>query len=107
MNDKLVFAPILEQIQNHISIGNSRVIHDFMSYLSSEIIEMNIEKHKLVNDFLIWLEKEIIRGPIENLKNKTKINKFYENDFDTLVKILKQNRILPKVITLGDERYEK
>lgn len=39
--------------------------------------------------------------------SKIKINEFYANNFDSFVGVLKQNRILPKVIALGDERYEK
>jgi predicted RNA methylase len=85
----------------------SDVVHDFLAFFAEQMIEMNKEKQKLISGFLTWLEKEIINRSIDNLKNKTKISKFYENDFDTLVKTLKQNRILPKVITLGDERYEK
>lgn len=83
------------------------VVHDFLAFLAEQMIEMNKEKQKLIFEFLTWLEKEIIQGSIENLKNKTKVNKFYENDFGSLVRVLKQNRILPKVIALGDERYEK
>jgi len=87
--------------------GESDVVHDFLVFLAEKMIEMNKEKQKLIFDFLIWLEKEIIIGSIDNLKNKTKVNKFYENDFDSLVRVLKQNRILHKVIAFGDQRYEK
>jgi RNAse (barnase) inhibitor barstar len=107
MNNHPASATILEQIQNHILTEDSKVIHDFMSYLSSKMTEMNQEKQNLVNGFLTWLEKEIIQGPIEGFKNKTKISKFYENNFNSLVDVLKQNHILPKVIALHNERYEK
>ncbi len=70
------------------------------------MIEMSKENQKFISAFLTRLEKEIIQGPIDKLKNKTKINKFYENDLNALIKILKQNRILPKTISFGNERYE-
>jgi len=87
--------------------AQSDVIHDVLASLGEQMISMNKEKQKTISEFLTWLEKEIINRSIDNLKNKTKINKFYENEFNLLVKVLKQNHVLPRVITLGDERYEK
>ena len=77
-----------------------------LAFLAERMIEMNKEKQKLTKGFLVWLEREIVRGSIENLKNKTKIKEFHDYDFDALIEVLRQNRLLPKLIAFGDQRQE-
>jgi len=98
---------IIEWQKYELSVNRNDTIHDFLAFLAAQMLEMSKDKQKLINDFLTWLEKEIIRDQINGLKNKTKIKEFYINDFDALVDVLKQNRILPKTIGFGDERHEK
>jgi len=84
----------------------SDVVHDLLAHLSEQMITMNKKKTETSEKFLSWLESEILKGSVERLKNKTKITEFYENDLDTLISVLKQNRIFPKILDLGDRRYE-
>jgi Alw26I/Eco31I/Esp3I family type II restriction m6 adenine DNA methyltransferase len=83
------------------------VAHDFLAFLAEQMVVMNKEKQKLISDFSAWLEKELVQGSIEDFKNKTKIKEFHAKDLDSLVDVLKQNRVLPKMLNLGDERYLK
>ena len=85
----------------------SNVVHDFLVFLAEKMIEMNKEKQKFIVEFLEWLESEVIKASVDSLKNKTKVKEFYNYDFGTLTDILKQNRILPKVIEFGNEQYKK
>lgn len=80
-------------------------IHDFLSSLAEKMTEMNQKKQELTSDFIAWLGREITNEPIENLKDKSKIKQFHEHNLETLVGVLKQNGIFPRVMSLGDERF--
>ncbi len=84
----------------------SDVVHDLLVFLAERMIEMNKKKQKLAKEFLSWLEQEIIKSPIESVKNKTKIKAFHKYNFDTLLRVLKENGKLPKLINFGDKRQE-
>ncbi|MCK4416731.1 MAG: N-6 DNA methylase [Candidatus Latescibacteria bacterium] len=84
----------------------SDVVHDLLAFLAERMIEMNKEKQELTKGFLTWLEREIAKGSIEGLKIKTKIKEFHGYDFDALIEVLRQNRLLPKLIAFGDQRQE-
>jgi len=86
--------------------AKSDVVHDLLAFLAKQMIEMNKKRQKLVKEFLTWLEREIVKGSIEGLKNKTKIKEFHDYDFDALIEVLRQNRLLPKLIAFGDQRQE-
>jgi len=85
----------------------SDVVHDFLAFLAEKMIEMNKEKQNLIRQFLEWLESEVTKGSVDSLKSKSKIKEFYNYDFDAFIGVLKQNRILPKVIEFGNEQYKK
>lgn len=84
----------------------SDVIHDFLAYLAKQMIEYNKEKSKEVKSFLKWLEREI-GVEIKNLSNKTAIKKYYEDDVEKLLKILKQNKKRLKIDPNRREFQEK
>ncbi len=84
----------------------SDVVHDLLAYLAEHMITMNKKKQMLSSKFLTWLESEIIKGSINDLKNKTKVREFYKYGLEELISVLKQNSILPKILDLGDRRYE-
>jgi hypothetical protein len=73
----------------------SDVVHDLLAHLAEQMIEMNKQKQAIVNGFLGWLEVEILNGSVEEQKNKTKIKAFHEADFESLLEVLKKNRVVP------------
>ena len=83
----------------------SDAVHDLLSFLAEQMTQMNKRKHELTCEFLTWLEREITKKPIENLKDKTKIKQFYENNLETLAGVLKQNGIFPQMLELGNRRF--
>jgi len=84
----------------------SDVVHDLLAFLAERMIGLNKERQEFIKEFLTWLEREIVKGSIEGLKNKTKIKEFHDYDFDALIEVLRQNRLLPKLIAFGDQRQE-
>jgi hypothetical protein len=84
----------------------SDVVHDLLAHLAEQMIRMNKEKQKHTNEFLTWLENEFIKGSIENLKNKTKIKKFYDYPLESIIEVLTLNKLLPKFIRPDDDRYK-
>jgi len=69
----------------------SDVVHDFLAFLAEQMMEMNKEKHAEVTGFLSWLEREI-GAKIEDLSNKTKLKEYDDQDFDTVLGVLRRNR---------------
>lgn len=69
----------------------SDVVHDLLAYLAEQMIEMNKEKQKDIKQFLEYLEYEI-GTEIDSLKNKTKINTFYDLEFNDFLNIMKENK---------------
>jgi hypothetical protein len=83
----------------------SDAVHDLLAYLAEQMTEMNKDSQKIVNEFLSWLENEFIKGSIEKLKNKTKIENFYDYPIQSIIDTLKLNNLLPKLIRHDDQRY--
>jgi hypothetical protein len=52
---------------------------------------MNKDKQEEIKDFLGWLEREIGAKVVE-LTNKTKVQSYFEGDFEQLLAILKKNK---------------
>lgn len=72
------------------------VVHDLLAFLAEQMIELNKKKEAEVRGFLTWLEG-YIGVTVEELSNKTKIKTYHESDYNTLMKVLRQNRQKLKV----------
>jgi hypothetical protein len=69
----------------------SDVVHDLLAFLAERMLQMNKEKQREIKGFLGWLEG-YIGAKVEDLKPKTKIQSYYEHDYDGLLAVLKKNR---------------
>jgi hypothetical protein len=73
---------------------HSDVIHDLLAFLAEEMTRLNKEKQEKIRYFLNWLEKEVIKGSIEDQNNKTRIKEFYDSNLDSLLDVLKKNKVI-------------
>jgi len=95
------FQEILSRIESYLPKdpeGNfitaeekSDVVHDLLAFLAEQMIQMNKDKQEEIKDFLGWLEREI-GAKVAELTNKTKVQSYFEGDFEQLLVILKKNR---------------
>jgi len=69
----------------------SDVVHDVLAFLAEQMIEMNKEKQRIRKEFKEWLES-YIGTEINNLKPKTKLQKFDEFDWSVVLQVLLDNR---------------
>jgi hypothetical protein len=69
----------------------SDVVHDLLAFLAERMLEMNKEKQKEIKGFLGWLEG-YVGTKVEDLTPKTKIQSYYEHDYDGLLAVLKKNK---------------
>lgn len=76
------------------ALEKSDVVHGLLAYLAEQMGDLHKDKQKSIDGFLHWLEGEIIRGPVEGLKNKSKIKEFWRLEFEGFLKILKENRCI-------------
>ena len=93
-------TPLLNQVNHHLNQQpeEADVIHDLLSYLAEQMIELNIQKQTEIKGFLQWLER-FIGCPVDTLTNKSKIQNYlgdyYKNmphvSFDELIEVLKKN----------------
>lgn len=102
---------LIKWVRCELSENRNDTIHDFLSYLGKLMIDMNNDKLTLANGFLHWLENEIVKGPIDGLKNKTKIDEFHDHPVNTLVEVLKQNKCIPdpapsKILNLIEKEFK-
>ena len=67
------------------------IIHDLLAFLAEEMVEMNKAKGEEIRGFLRWLERTI-GTEIDTLKNKTKIQGYFNLSPEELLEILKKNR---------------
>jgi hypothetical protein len=82
----------------------SDVVHDFLTYLAEQMIEINKSKNEEIRTFLEWVEREI-GVKIEILTNRTKLKQYHAIDFDELLGILKKNK--EKIpINLSDRGFQ-
>ena len=84
---------VLGFMKGHLTADPERsdVVHDLLAFLAEGMIEMNREKGEESRGFLHWLEREI-GVEIDTLKNKTKIQGYFDLLFEELLDILKSNR---------------
>jgi len=81
----------------------SDVVHDLLAFLAERMLEMNKEKQQEIKGFLGWLEGEI-RARIEDLLPKTKIQSYYDYDYDEFHAVLKKNK---KRLSINPSSREK
>jgi hypothetical protein len=55
------------------------------------MLEMNKQKQQEIKGFLGWLEGEV-GARIDDLSPKTKIQRYYDSDFDDFYAVLKKNK---------------
>jgi hypothetical protein len=103
------FSNVINFVESLISENKSDVVHDLLSYLAEQMIDMSKKKNEEIKGFFKWLEREI-EANIENFKNKTTLKEFHNYDFDKFLDVLKENQ---KNITINllerktQERLEK
>jgi hypothetical protein len=94
------YAEILAQVDSCLpkdEAGNfiaelekSDVVHDLLAFLAERMLEMNKQKQKEIKDFLSWLES-YLGAKVEDLTPKTKLQSYYEHDYESFLAVLKKN----------------
>jgi hypothetical protein len=69
----------------------SDVVHDLLAFLAERMLEMNKQKQKEIKGFLGWLES-YVGAKVEDLTPKTKLQSYYEHDYESFLAVLKKNR---------------
>ncbi len=69
----------------------SDVVRDLLAFLAEKMLEMNKEKQQEIRGFLGWLEG-YLGAKVEDLTPKTKVQGYYEHDYESLLAMLKKNR---------------
>ena len=84
---------VLGFVKHHLTADPERsdVVHDLLAFLAEGMIEMNKTKGEEIRGFLRWLEREI-GVEIDSLKNKTKIQDYFDLTLEKLLEILRRNR---------------
>ncbi len=84
---------VLGFVKHHLTANPERsdVVHDLLAFQAEQMVEMNKAKGEEIRGFLRWLEREI-GVEINALKNKTKIQDYFELSLEELLEILKKNR---------------
>ena len=84
---------VLGFVKHHLTADPERadLVHDLLAFLAEQMLEMNRAKGEEIRGFLHWLEREI-GVEIDTLKNKTKIQGYFNLSFEALLEILKRNR---------------
>ena len=95
------FAEILAQVEACLpkdDAGNfilekekSDVVHDLLAFLAERMLEMNKQKQQEIKGFLSWLEG-FMGAKVEDLTPKTKLQSYYEHDYESFLAVLKKNR---------------
>jgi hypothetical protein len=91
--DKGSIDCVLGFVKHHLTADPERsdIVHDLLAFLAEGMVEMNKTKGEEIRGFLRWLEREI-GVEIDTLKNKTKIQGYFDLSFEELLEILKSNR---------------
>ena len=72
-------------------LEKSDVVHDLLAFLAERMLEMNKEKQREIKGFLGWLEG-YVGAKVEDLTPKTKLQSYYEHDYESFLAVLKKNR---------------
>ena len=70
----------------------SDVVHDLLAFLAERMLEMNKEKPKEIKGFLGWLES-YVGAEVDDLTPKTKLQSYYEHDYESFLAVLKKNKM--------------
>ena len=68
----------------------SDVVHDLLAHLAEKMLEMNKQKQQEIRD-PPWLEG-YVGAKVEDLTPKTKLQGYYEHDYESFLAVLKKNR---------------
>jgi hypothetical protein len=68
----------------------SDVVHDLLAFLAERMLEMNKQKQQEIKGFLGWLEG-FVGAKVEDLTPKTKLQGYYEHDYESFLAVLKKN----------------
>jgi hypothetical protein len=80
----------------------SDVVHDLLAFLAERMLEMNKQKQQEIKGFLGWLEG-YVGAKVEDLTPKTKLQGYYEHDYESFLTVLKKNK---KKLTIDPARRE-
>ena len=80
----------------------SDVVHDLLAFLAEWMLEINKEKQQKIKGFLGWLEG-YVGAKVEDLTPKTKIQSYYEHDYEGFLAVLRKNR---KLLAIDPARWE-
>ena len=80
-------------MEHHLAADPERsdIVHDLLTFLAEQMLEMNKTKGDEIGGFHRWLEGEI-EVEIKTLQNKTKIQSYFDLSLDVLLRILKKNQ---------------
>ena len=67
------------------------MVHDLLAHLAKRMLEINEEIQQEIKGFMHWLEGEV-GDRIEDISPKTKIQSYYDHDFDDFYDVLKKNK---------------
>ena len=67
------------------------MVHDLLAFLAERMLEMNKQKQKEIKGFLGWLEG-FVGAKVEDLTPKTKLQSYYEHDYEGFLAVLKKNK---------------
>ena len=68
----------------------SDVVHNLLAFLAERMLEMNKQKQTEIKGFLGWLES-YLDAKVEDLTPKTKLQSYYEHDYESFLAVLKKN----------------
>ncbi|MCX6677623.1 MAG: N-6 DNA methylase [Methanothrix sp.] len=68
----------------------SDVVHDLLAFLAEKMLEMNKQKQQEIKGFLGWLES-YLGAKVEDLTPKTRLQGYYEHDYESFLAVLKKN----------------
>jgi hypothetical protein len=69
----------------------SDVVHDLLAFLAQRMLEMNKQKQQEIKGFLGWMEG-FVGAKVDDLTPKTKLQSYYEHDYEGFLAVLKKNR---------------
>jgi len=95
-------TPILGLVEIYLSQNDKKpdIVHDILSFLALQMVEMNKQKQSRIKEFLEWLESFIGVG-LDNLTGKTGLRNFLGDyrsgeshlEYDAMLEILKKNKL--------------